>query len=71
MAAPRLGCPGRQYHPDAVLHHGVRLDDDVFNYTKADEPVPYAPHRIQNLMAYAISERGLRARETMERWKRV
>lgn len=48
-----------------------RLDDDVFNYTKADEPVPYAPHRIQNLMAYAISERGLRARETMERWKRV
>lgn len=48
-----------------------RLDDGVFNYTKADEPVPYAPYRIQNLCAYAISERGLRARETMERWKRA
>ena len=47
-----------------------RLDDGVSNYTKADEVVPYAPYRIQNLMAYAISERGLRARETMERWKK-
>lgn len=38
------------------------LDDMVFNYTKADESVPYAPHRIQNLLAYAVSERGMKAR---------
>ena len=36
-----------------------RLDDMVLNYTKADESVPYAPHRIQNLLAYAVSERGI------------
>ena len=36
-----------------------RLDDGVFNYTKADESVPYAPHRIQSLLAYAVSERGM------------
>lgn len=35
------------------------LDDVVSNYTKADESVPYAPHRIQNLFAFAVSERGL------------
>ena len=34
-----------------------RLDDMVSNYTKADESVPYAPHRIQNLLAYAVSNR--------------
>ena len=38
-----------------------KLDDMVFNYTKADESVPYAPHRIQSLMAYAVSERGMKA----------
>ena len=31
------------------------LNDIVSNYAKADEVVPYAPHRIQNLLAYAIS----------------
>lgn len=36
-----------------------RLDDMVLNYTKADEFVPYAPHRIQNLLAYVVSERGI------------
>ncbi|MCR5403408.1 MAG: M48 family metallopeptidase [Butyrivibrio sp.] len=36
-----------------------RLNDGVFNYTKADEAMPYAPHRIQNLLAYAESERGI------------
>ncbi len=35
------------------------LDDGVYNYTKADESMPYAPHRIQNLMSYAISDRAL------------
>ena len=39
-----------------------KLDDMVFNYTKADESVPYAPHRIQNLLAYAVSELGTTAR---------
>lgn len=38
------------------------LDDMVSNYTKADESVPYAPNRIQNLLAYAVSERGLDSR---------
>lgn len=36
-----------------------RLDDTVSNYTKADEPMPYAPHRVQNLLAYAVSKRGM------------
>lgn len=40
-----------------------RLDDTVSNYTKADEVSPYAPHRIQNLLAYAVSERGMKMRE--------
>lgn len=40
-----------------------RLDDTVSNYTKADESVPYAPHRIQNLLAYAVSERGMKMKE--------
>ena len=39
------------------------LDDMVSNYTKADESVPYAPHRIQNLLAYAVSDRGMKAKE--------
>lgn len=38
------------------------LDDMVFNYTKADEKIPYAPHRIQNVLAYAVSERGMKAK---------
>ena len=38
-----------------------KLDDVTYNHTKADEPVPYAPHRIQNLLAYAESERGMRS----------
>lgn len=36
-----------------------RMNDVVSNYTKADESMPYAPHRIQSLMAYAVSERGV------------
>ena len=36
-----------------------KLDDMVFKHTKADESIPYAPHRIQNLLAYAVSERGM------------
>lgn len=39
------------------------LDDMVSNFTKADESVPYAPHRIQNLLSYAVSERGMSAKE--------
>lgn len=38
-----------------------KLDDVTYNHTKSDEPVPYAPHRIQNLLAYAESERGMKA----------
>lgn len=36
-----------------------KLDDIIYNHTKADEKVPYAPHRIQSLLAYAESERGV------------
>ena len=36
-----------------------KLDDEVYNYTKADELVPYAPFRIQNLLAFAESDRGI------------
>ena len=39
-----------------------KLNDGVSNYTKADEAMPYAPHRIISLMAYAVSERGLNAK---------
>lgn len=45
-----------------------RLDDMVSNYTKADEAVPYAPHRIQNLLAYVVSERGMKASIQEGRW---
>ena len=38
-----------------------KLDDTIYNHTKSDEPVPYAPHRIQNLLAYAESQRGMEA----------
>lgn len=41
------------------------LDGGVFEYTKADEALPYAPHRIQNVLSYAVSERGLNARRKM------
>ncbi|MCR5727370.1 MAG: M48 family metallopeptidase [Lachnospiraceae bacterium] len=34
-------------------------DDLISNYTKADESIPYAPHRIQNLLAYAVSDRHM------------
>lgn len=36
-----------------------KLDDTVYNYTKADESAPYAPHRMQSLLAYAVSERRM------------
>lgn len=39
-----------------------RLDDTVYNYTKADEAAPYAPHRIQGLLAYVVSDRGMNAK---------
>lgn len=47
-----------------------RLNDLIYTYTKADESIPYAPHRIQNLLAYAVSERGMKARNSLERWNK-
>lgn len=35
------------------------LNDSVYNFTKADEKVPYGPYRIKNLISYASSRRGL------------
>lgn len=34
-----------------------KLNDDIYNYTKADERIPYGPYRIKNLLAYASSSR--------------
>lgn len=33
------------------------LDDSVYNFTKVDEQIPYAPFRIKNLLSYVSSER--------------
>ena len=40
-----------------------KLDDVVSNYTKSDEVLPYAPLRVESLMAYAVSRRGIDARK--------
>ena len=37
-----------------------RLNDKVYNHTKLDEAIPYAPYRIKNLLAYAISDRAMK-----------
>lgn len=42
-----------------------KLDDKVSNYTKADEPIPYAPMRVASVLAYAVSPRGMKARRNM------
>ncbi|QFJ54341.1 M48 family metallopeptidase [Pseudobutyrivibrio xylanivorans] len=44
----------------------TKLDDMVYNYTKADEVIPYAPMRVESLLAYSISVRGMKARKEME-----
>lgn len=44
-----------------------KLDDTVSNYTKADEVLPYAPYRVESLMAYAVSKRGIAARKELEK----
>ena len=44
-----------------------KLDDTVSNYTKADEVLPYAPYRVESIMAYAVSKRGISARKELER----
>lgn len=37
-----------------------RMDSMVANYTKSDESIPYAPHRIHNILSYTVSERALK-----------
>lgn len=44
-----------------------KMDDVVSNYTKSDETMPYAPYRVECLLAYAISKRGIRARKELEK----
>ncbi len=39
-----------------------KLDDVVYMHTKADESIPYAPHRVQNLLAYAVSKRAIQVK---------
>lgn len=36
------------------------LNDNIYNYTKLDESIPYAPYRIKNLMSFAISDRCMK-----------
>jgi hypothetical protein len=38
------------------------LHDQVYEATKSDEPFPYGPFRIKYLMAYASSERAMKAK---------
>ena len=42
-----------------------RLNGKVYNHTKLDESTPYAPYRIKNLLAYAISDRAMKYYERM------
>lgn len=42
-----------------------KIDDIVTNYTKADEMLPYVPYRVESLLAYAVSRRGINARKEM------
>lgn len=35
------------------------LNDEIHNFTKLDEMVPYGPFRIKNLIGYAASARGI------------
>jgi hypothetical protein len=42
-----------------------KLDNIVSNYTKSDETLPYAPLRIESLLAYTVSRRGMKARREM------
>lgn len=44
-----------------------KMDDVVSNYTKSDETMPYAPYRVECLLAYAVSKRGIKARKEIER----
>ena len=44
-----------------------KLDDTVSNYTKSDEVLPYAPYRVESLLAYALSRRGMKARKEVLR----
>lgn len=37
------------------------LDDDMSNFTKHDELVPYGPVRIKNLIEYASSDKGIKS----------
>lgn len=41
----------------------TRLDDTVYNYTKADEMMPYAPMRVESLIAFSVSKRGMQVRK--------
>lgn len=36
-----------------------KLNDTVYNFTKADEKVPYGPFRIKNLLSFASSKRSI------------
>ena len=42
-----------------------KMDDVVSNYTKSDETMPYAPYRVECLLAYAISKRCVKAKEEL------
>lgn len=37
------------------------LDEDIYNYSKQDEVIPYGQFRIKSLISYASSKRGVQA----------
>ena len=38
------------------------LNDSIYNNAKLDERIPYGPYRIKNIIAYASSDRGMKAK---------
>ncbi|WP_042347600.1 M48 family metallopeptidase [Bacillus massiliigorillae] len=47
------------------------LHDSVYESTKIDEQYPYGPFRIKNLIAFASSERMIRANKQLKNFKEV
>lgn len=47
----------------------INLDDEVYNYTKLDELIPYGPFRINNLISYYYSDRAKEAEIMLKNFK--
>ena len=47
----------------------IKLDDEVYKYTKLDELIPYGPFRINNLIQYYSSDRSKKVEIMLEEFK--